>query len=418
MNIKIYPSKLSGVVEVPSSKSLSHRALISAALSNNKCRVSNLIFSKDINATIGGMSKLGYEFIKGDNYVDVSHNGVIGDTIDCCESGSTVRFLIPIAMAIVNKMTFTGINNLVKRPLNVYTELFDEFNIPYHKGVDELPLTVLDHIKPGEYNIKGNISSQFITGLLMSLPLLNGDSVINITTNLESKGYVDLTLDVLKIYGIEIINCDYKKFIIKGNQKYSPCDYTVEGDFSQAAFWIVYSIITGGVSLSGMNINSHQGDKEILDFITKMGVSYSFDGNLNIEKTNTKGTIIDLSQAPDLGPIITVLAALSEGRTEIINAERLRIKESDRITAITTELNKLGANIVETENGMIIEGVKEFTGGVNVSGWNDHRIVMALAIASTRCNKPIVIEGYEAINKSYPHFFKQFEALGGKISYE
>ena len=413
--MKIFPSKLKGIVKVPPSKSISHRALIAAALSNGECRVNNLIFSNDMYATMDGLKALGYQFSLNAESVDVSYSGTTSDVINCRESGSTVRFMIPIAMTKLDHVTFNGENNLVKRPLDVYTDLFDEFKIPYQKGADYLPLTVDGRLKNGIYNIRGDISSQFITGLLMSLPMLDGDSVINITTNLESKGYVDLTLDVLKDFGIEIINNDYKSFIVRGNQKYSSRDYFVEGDYSQAAFWLVLGTLNGDIYLDGMNPNSHQGDKQIIEFINQMGGDCHFDEYLVAKKAKTHGSIIDLSQAPDLGPIITVLAALSEGKTEIINAERLRIKESDRITAITTELNKLGADITETKDGMIINGVDHFEGGVIVDSWNDHRIAMALAIASTRCLKPISLTNSKAINKSYPHFFDQFKELGGNI---
>lgn len=415
--MKIYPSKLKGVVNVPSSKSLSHRALIASALSNGNQRVSNLIFSNDIYATMDALTAIGYHFELGEDYVDVSYQGDMLEYINCRESGSTVRFMIPIALTKVDKMTFIGENNLVKRPLDTYLEIFDKMNIPYEKGSDYLPLTVNGKIEAGVYDICGNVSSQFITGLLMSLPMLDGDSVINISTNLESKGYVDLTLDVLKDFGVKVINKNYQSFVIPGNQKYVPRDYMVEGDYSQSAFWLVLGTLNGDIYLEGMNKDSLQGDKEIIDFINKMGGDCSFEGEyLVAKKCQTHGAIIDLSQAPDLGPIITVLASLSEGKTEIINAERLRIKESDRIKAITTELNKLGARITETENGMIVEGVKELKGGVCVDSWNDHRIAMSLAIASTRCREPITLTGEKSVNKSYPHFFKQFKELGGKIS--
>ncbi len=411
MNITINNKKLSGVVKVPSSKSLSHRALISACLAGEGI-VDNLIYSNDIDATMNCMRSLGFDFITNDNAVKVIKTDKFNDNMNCQESGSTVRFLIPVAMSIVDSMTFHGENNLVKRPLSIYLDIFNKYGIPYEKGIDELPLTVKGKLKSGNFDVLGNISSQFITGLLLSLPLLDGDSTIKIIGNLESKGYVDLTLDVLSKFGIEIINNNYNSFEIKGNQQYKPCDYFVEGDFSQAAFWLVYSTLNGGIELDGMNINSLQGDKEIIDFIHAMGGEVVFDKYLTARKCNTHGAIIDLKQAPDLGPIMTVLACLSEGETRIINAQRLRIKESDRIKAMTTELNKLGANIIETEDGMIINGVKELTGGT-VDSWNDHRIVMALAVASSRASGKVTITNCEAINKSYPHFFEQFKGLGG-----
>lgn len=415
MDVKITPTNLKGNINIPPSKSLSHRAIIAACLSNGKSKISNVIMSKDIIATIEAMESLGAKVLVNGNelIIEGCKPKRIKNQINCKESGSTVRFMIPIALTTEGQVTFNGENHLVNRPLNVFLDLFDEFNIKYEKGITELPLTVYDMIKPGVYNVRGDISSQFITGLLYALPMLNGDSVINVTTNLESVGYIDLTLDVLEKFGIEIINNEYKSFIIKGNQEYKARDYYVEGDYSQSAFWLVAGALGGNINLCGMSKDSKQGDKEILDIIRKMNVDYKFDDIIRVNKSDTIGTIIDLSQAPDLGPAITVLAALSKGQTQIINASRLRIKECDRITSMVTELNKLGANIIETKDGMIIEGVPYLNGGV-VQAWNDHRVAMSLAMASIKCKGELIIEGAQCVSKSYPHFFEDFKKAGGK----
>jgi len=279
----------------------------------------------------------------------------------------------------------------------------------------ELPLTINGKLKATTYEVRGDVSSQFITGLLYTLPLIDGDSKIVITTNLESKGYIDLTLDVLEKFGIKIKNNDYKEFIINGNQKYKARDYRVEGDYSQIAFWIVGALLGGEIECLGVTKDSLQGDREILDIVTKMGIDIeSIENGFKFSKSEARGAIIDLSQCPDLGPAVTVLASLSKGRTEIINAGRLRIKESDRITSMVTELKKLGAKLEETENGIIIDGVEEFEGGVTLDSWNDHRVAMALAVASVKCKKPIIIEGADSVKKSYPHFWEDFRSLGGE----
>lgn len=416
--VKIIPNKLKGTINIPPSKSLAHRAVIAAALSDGKCEISNLVYSKDITATLKGMENLGARTKINVDSVNFEGNGKIirkEKLFDCEESGSTIRFLIPLSLAIENEVEFIGKGKLGSRPQGVYYKIFEEKNVEYSTVDGHLPLKIKGQLPSGSYNVEGNISSQFITGLLYTLPLLDGDSVINITTELESIGYVDLTLDILKKYGIEVINNDYKSFVIKGNQKYKAVDYRVEGDFSQSAFWFTAGLIGSEIECNDLNSDSLQGDKAILDIIGNM--------NGNIEKVNesfivkpskTKGAVIDVSQCPDLVPILAVLASLSEGRTEIINAARLRIKESDRLKAITTELKKLGADIEEVGDGLVINGKESLQGGT-VESWNDHRIAMALAIASIRCEKEVIIEGSKAVEKSYPNFWQDFEKLGGNI---
>lgn len=426
MKIKIKPGNLKGTIEIPPSKSYSHRAVIAAALaeSEKKSKIDNLKFSVDITTTTDIMENWGAEIERFESALDIVGNSgkvVPRDKyVQCNESGSTIRFLIPIGITRENELIFDGKGKLVDRPLDSYYRIFKEQGLKYETTGGKLPLTVNGKLKPGNYEIDGNISSQFITGLLYALPLLEGDSKLIINKNLESKGYVDLTLEILKLAGIEIVNNDYKSFDIRGNQTYKPFDYTVEGDYSQVAFWIVAGIISANrdneVKCLHVNKNSLQGDREIIEIVTRMGAKLEiFDDYVIVKPSKTKGTVIDISQCPDIGPILTVLAALSEGETRIINGERLRIKESDRITSIKTELNKLGGNVDEEGDSLIIQGVDGFTGGVTVSAWNDHRIAMSLAVASTRCEKEIILEEAESVRKSYPHFWDDFVKMGGEI---
>ncbi len=416
LNLKISGGQsLTGEIQIPPSKSLSHRAIIASGLSNGG-RVENLIQSQDIIATTQCMSQLGAKFIKdGDDYVVKGANFPLecSDSVfDCHESGSTLRFMIPIAMLSNEKVTFEGSGKLVTRPLDPFFDIFNQQNISYDYN-GRLPLTVEGTIKAGSFEIPGDISSQFITGLLYTLPLLEGDSEIKVTSKLESKGYIDLTIDVLRAFGIEILNNNYESFMIKGKQSFVGRDYRVEGDFSQVAFWLVAGIIGGSIKCLDMNPNSGQGDKEVIDIIKRMGGRLTIGDNyICAEKSETDSTIIDASQCPDIIPVLTVLAAVTPGTTEVINAKRLRIKECDRLNAIATELNKLGADIDELEEGLIIRGKKSLKGGY-VKGWNDHRIVMSMAIASLVCEEDVYIEGCDAINKSYPHFFEHFRLLGG-----
>ena len=426
MKIKIKPSTLNGKIEIPPSKSYSHRAVIAAALAENgkKSRVDNLKFSVDITTTTDIMENWGAKIKRFESALEIVGNDgrvVPKDKyVQCNESGSTIRFLIPVGITKENELIFDGKGKLVDRPLDSYYKIFEEQGLKYETTGGKLPLTVNGKLKAGNYEIDGNISSQFITGLLYALPLLDGDSKLIINKNLESKGYIDLTLEILQLAGIEIKNNDYKSFEIKGNQSYKPFDYTVEGDYSQVAFWIVAGIISANrdneVKCLHVNKNSLQGDREIIEIVTRMGANLEiFDDYVIVKPSKTKGTVIDISQCPDIAPILTVLAALSEGETRIINGERLRIKESDRITSIKTELNKLGANVAEKGDSLIIQGVQGFTGGVTVSAWNDHRIAMSLAVASSRCEKEIVLEEAESVRKSYPHFWDDFVKMGGEI---
>lgn len=418
-SVKIEPTKLKGTIRIPPSKSLSHRAIISAALSSEESHISNLIFSDDIDATSQAMKSLGTE-IEKTSLSSLKIRGLLpiklsGQTIDCKESGSTLRFLIPISLLAQGKTIFKGKGKLVSRPLDAYYKIFDKQGIKYKNRMGHLPLQVEGELSPGEFEIEGGVSSQYITGLLFTLPLLDGDSKITITSELESKGYVDLTIDILTKFGVDIINKNYKEFTIKGNQDYKANDYIVEGDFSQAAFWLVAGILGGEIDSRDLNVDSLQGDKAILNLIKEMGGDISINvSSITTKKSKTKGRVIDASQCPDIIPILTVLAALSEGETRIINAARLRIKESDRLKAISSELNKLGADVVELENGLVVNGIPSLKGG-KVDSWNDHRIAMALAIASIRCSGPVIITNSDVVNKSYPHFWEDFKKLGGKI---
>ena len=422
-DLKIYPSKLKGEVKIPPSKSMAHRAIICAALSDGLCIIENIDYSDDIIATIDAMNSLGAKIVKHKDYIEVigayGSNEKAKETrvIDCNESGSTLRFLVPISLLFKGSSKFIGRGNLGKRPLTTYYNIFEEQGIKYSYEEGNLNLVIDGELKAGTFEVEGNVSSQFITGLLFTLPLLKEDSKIIITTEMESKGYIDLTLKAISDFGIEIINNNYREFIIKGNQKYNAKNYRVEGDYSQAAFFLCADSLGNDVLCKDLDLTSLQGDKEVIDILERMNVVFNANdigvrGTTNGELTST---IIDGSQCPDIIPVLTAVAALTKGTTEIINAGRLRIKECDRLAAVTSELNKLGAKIIEKEEGLVVTGVEKLKGGVEVWSHKDHRIAMTLAIASTRCEEPIVIKDYECIAKSYPNFFEDFKALGGNV---
>ncbi len=412
----IKPRRLEGIVAAPPSKSDAHRAIIAASLANGESVISNIAMSKDIQATLDGMRELGAKYTlnaKNKTVKIAPKKGGLKKNIeiDCCESGSTLRFLIPIALLSGKDITFTGRGRLFNRPLKPYFDIFEKNGIVYKQGENSLKL--FGKLKSGLYTIAGNVSSQFITGLLFALPLLDGDSEIVVTTNMESKGYVDMTLKTLKMYGIEIENKNYRRFIIKGGQEYKPLNYIVEGDYSQAAFFLVAGALGCDVTVKGLSQDSLQGDRQIIDIIKKVGAKIiKTDDGIKAQRTAVmKGITVDVSDIPDLVPIMAVLFAFCEGESRIVNAARLRMKESDRLSAIAKELSNLGADIVEGGDYLRIFG-KQVLEAKTVSSWNDHRIAMAMAIAACRCEgESVTIMGSESVSKSYPDFFEVYNRL-------
>lgn len=411
MNIRITPQKLSGDLDIIASKSISHRYLIAAALANGTSYIKNVLQSDDLQATKQALMCFGATFngeeVMGRNQI------ITCDAIDCQESGSTLRFLVPVALLYDKPITFYGHGRLKDRPMDVYEELFSS-RVTYHKSTQHaLPLTVKGPIQAGTFNMRGDVSSQFVSGLLFALPLLNEDSRITFQTPLESRGYVDLTIDCLSKFGVKIHPFD-NGYRIAGRQTYQPQIMTVEGDYSQAAFWMVAGTIGHTIGLYQLDENSLQGDRQIVNLIKQMGGSIErSQGAYRVSPTQTKGIEIDLSDIPDLGPILMVLAALSEGNTIFKGVQRLRYKESDRLQAMQDTLNKFGVLNILKDDQLIVTGVKTLKGGETFSSYQDHRIAMAIAIAAIRAEKPITLLDAQVISKSYPMFFEDYKKLGG-----
>ena len=416
MKVIISPTKLKGTLDVVSSKSASHRALIAAGLASGKSTLHNLLDSEDITATKNALKALGVKIEEGTIYGgDLK---VVETTIHANESGSTLRFMIPIALLFDTAITFTGQGNLPKRPLNLYKDLFNS-SILFDHGEDFLPLKVKGPLQGGQYQLLGNVSSQFITGLLFALPLCEGNSTITLNSPLQSKDYVAMTIDTLKRAKITIIEDSYR-YIIPGNQHYSPFEITIEGDYSQAAFFMVAGLLTNTITLRNLDVHSKQGDKAIIEIIQAMNGTIACDeinSTVTVTPSKTQGPRVDLANIPDLGPILMVLAALSEGTTYFENTERLRIKESDRLKAMIEILTKFGVTTTLKDHTLSVQGVTSLKGNQTFDGYQDHRIVMALSIAALKADGPITINGAEAIKKSYPQFFKDYTQLGGKIKY-
>ena len=415
MNKKIIKvDKLVGEVSPPPSKSILHRYIIGSSLAKGISKIENISFSNDIIATIEAMKKLGAKIEKKDNYLLINGSKTFdkeylnnNSEIDCNESGSTLRFLLPLSIVKENKILFKGKGKLFKRPLSPYFENFDKYQIKY-SYINENEVLLDGVLKSGEYEIDGNISSQFITGLLFSLPLLNGNSKIRIKGKLESSSYIDITLDCLSKFGVKIINNSYQEFIIEGNQTYKSGNYKVEADYSQVAFFLVANSISSDIKINGLNNNSLQGDKKIIDFISEID-------NWN----KNEKLILDGSETPDIIPILSLKACISRKEIEIVNIVRLRIKESDRLSATVKELSKLSFDLIEKEDSILINSRKDFNkinnSPVYLSSHSDHRIAMTVAIASTCYEGEIILDNLDCVKKSYPNFWEVFLSLGGKI---
>ncbi len=406
MDIIINPKKLSGKVTVPPSKSVAHRMIIAAALAEGRSEISNLYPSADILATMDCMRNLGAQIdFSGDTAV-INGIGNAPETasLDCNESGSTLRFLIPVACAMGVKTEFIGSGRLPQRPITPYLEEFPKHGITFDYN-NTMPFSVSGKLMGGKFYVDGGISSQFITGLLFALPLLEEDSEIVLTSHLESKPYVDITLGTLRDFGCEVTENE-NGYFIKGKQKYKPFCGVVEGDYSQAAFFEVADALGSDIEISGLNVNSFQGDKKIVEICRE--IVYNKNGVL-------KPFDIDCSDIPDLVPILSVLATFCEGKSRITNVARLRIKECDRLSAMAQCLNKIGGKVTEHGDSLEIEGVGTLEGG-EVESFNDHRIAMSMAVAATRCKGSLKIKGAECVRKSYPDFFEVYEKLGGDLS--
>ncbi|WP_295213251.1 3-phosphoshikimate 1-carboxyvinyltransferase [Ruminococcus sp.] len=408
MNVTIEPKKLSGKVTVPPSKSVAHRMIIAAALAEGTSEISNLYPSVDILATMDCMRQLVAKIdFSGDTAVITGVKAVPEKAeLDCCESGSTLRFLIPVACALGAETTFIGRGRLPQRPITPYLEEFPKHGVTFDYD-NTMPFSVSGKLTGGKFYVDGGISSQFITGLLFALPLLEEDSEIVLTSHLESKPYVDITLGTLKDFGCEVVETE-SGYFVKGGQAYKPFSGVVEGDFSQAAFFEVANAIGSDIEISGLNEKSFQGDKKIVEICRE--IVY----NKNSSLKPFEPFEIDCSDIPDLVPILTVLASFCEGKSRIYNVARLRIKECDRLAAMADCLNKIGGKVTEFADSLEIEGVKSLNGGV-VDSYNDHRIAMSMAVASTRCEGKLTINGAECVRKSYPNFFEVFENLGGEF---
>lgn len=415
MNVSVSCKNAHGEVRVIPSKSFAHRALICAALSDNPTELVCDAMSQDIEATIACIRALGAEVQKCGASVFVTPARIPESArFDCGESGSTLRFMIPVAAALGMRAEFCGHGRLPQRPLGPLLEAIGENGAEFEYG-GFLPLTVTRGISGGRFSIRGDVSSQFISGLILALPLLDTDSEIEITGKLESGKYIDITLDVVSEFGAEVSR-EGNIICIKGTGGYkTPSKFEVEGDWSNAAFWAVLGAFSKeGITCRGVDNDSVQGDREVLNILRRFGAKVECgNGFFKVSEGELCGTEIDAAEIPDLIPVLSVAAAVARGETVIHNIERLRIKESDRVLTTEQMIKNLGGEIRVCGDKMFITGRKNLRGG-GVSAENDHRIAMSAVVAAAACDGDVKIIGAEAVGKSYGNFFDEYEKLGGK----
>ena len=418
MILTIKPSEIFGDIYIQISKSDAHRALVASFLAEGESVLKPWMENVgiDIIATKEAISNFAdFKLEKDCLKVIPKEKNINNITIDVKESGSSLRLLIPVVSALGINAKFIGSKKLFSRPLGVYQKIWLNRGLTFDLKEDYL--TIEGKLKSGDFNVEGNISSQFISGLLFALPLLDGDSKIIIEGELESAPYVMMTLKTLKSAKIETSKQADNIIEVFGSQKYSPINYEIEADWSHAAFFAAAGALGGEITLYGLNKYSIQGDKEILNILKFMGASikYNEDNSITIKKASRlNGLDIDILNIPDLAPIIVALACAAKGTTKLYNAKRLRYKESDRINDLKDSFNKIGAKITSTENEIFIEGVEKLHGG-KTSSHNDHRIAMALCVASIVCENDIIIDDAQSINKSSFNFIEQFRSVGAKI---
>lgn len=424
MRATILPGVPQGTVQIPASKSMAHRALICAALANGESLLSHVTRSNDIDVTQRAMTLLGAqcradapETVRVQGCGGVAQNKV-STPVFCGESGSTLRFLIPLFSLTGASVRFTAEGRLPQRPQSVYADLFAQRGLVFEPTADGIALD--GALTPGSYVVNGNVSSQFISGLLLALPLLNADSTIRVTPPFESRSYVNLTLQSMRDFGVQADWQDAYTLFVPGGQQYQPADYTVEGDFSQAAFFAVLGAVRGGITVSGLRADSLQGDKVVLDVLRRCGAQWTQTVQPNgqaaycFEAAPLTATEIDLADCPDLGPILMVLGLFCSGETVLRNAGRLRVKESDRIAAMEAEIRKMGGDITSTQDTVTVRG-SMLHGAEHLGAHNDHRVAMAMSIAGLAAGVSVAIEGAQAVAKSYPHFFETLVQLGVQV---
>lgn len=407
--LRLFPA---GRVVMPPSKSLAHRAVMCAGMAQGgESLLRGVGHSEDVDATLGAMEKLGATYVwEGENVAVRRGVAVVEDAegrMDCGESGTTLRLVLPLAALQARAWRFTGRGRLMARPMGAYAEVFRQSGVHFEQGAADIQ--VQGPLAAGDYRLPGDVSSQFVSGLLLALPLAAGDSTLTLTSPLESGGYVEMTLAVMERFGVRARRVAPESFAIPGGQVYCPADYTVEADYSQAAFFLAAGALGRPVRCGGLVPESLQGDAAVVDVLARMGVAVDWENNGLLARPGAlHGADIDAREIPDLVPPLAALCCLARGCSHIYNAGRLRLKESDRLHALAAELAALGADIAEEADGLRIVGKERLAGGA-VDAHGDHRIAMALAVAAIGCERPVSLSGWQHVAKSYPGFWDDYE---------
>lgn len=412
MIARITPAQLGGTVAAIASKSDAHRLLILAALSRGETKLLMEKRSEDIDATISCLRALGAT-------IEILPDGVAvrgiervneNPRLDCGESGSTFRFMLPVACALCEQARFTGSGRLPERPIGELMRVMQAHGVAF--SAERLPFETMGKLAGGDFALPGNVSSQYLTGLLLALPFAKGDSMISLTTRLESAAYVDITLYALQRFGIQVHLENGGYAVLGGQASHSPGELRVDGDWSNAAFFLAAGALGNLVTMTGLRLDSPQGDKAILDALRKFGANVEATSEVvTVSPAQLTGCTIDVSETPDLLPILAVLGACADGETRLVNAARLRLKESDRLVSVSAMLRALGGTVEERPDALVITGGR-LVGGT-VDSVRDHRIAMSAAIASIRCIEEVTILDADAASKSYPAFYHDFNRLGG-----
>ena len=418
MKVNVSAVKLMGRIAAVSSKSDAHRAVICAALSDGRTDISLGEFSDDINATVDCLSAMGAEIKRSENGF-VFESGVKHGRdaiLNCRESGSTLRFLLPVAAALGGRKSFYGAGRLPSRPLLPLMNALENHNIAFDNK--KLPFVSVGKLSGGNFTVPGNVSSQFISGILLALPITGDGGIITVTEGLQSSGYVDMTVRTMNKFGVICGKTGADLYTVDRATKYvSPVNYRVEGDWSGAAFFLVAGAVAGDITVSGLDTESAQADRAIIDVLRDFGAEISCEGDgIRVRTGDALPISVDVSDCPDLFPVLAVLACRAKGVSKLYNASRLRLKESDRVATTAEMLRALSVEVEESVDALVIHGTGEIKGGA-VNGAGDHRIVMSAAIASLMCGKEgngsVMITDAEAISKSYPSFFRDLTSLGG-----